>query len=79
MDNTGPFALKFGAILAAVAGLYNVIASFIVRATGNVLPLIGYGRGNSSLNTDPNRYFESGLVFIVLAPIVWFVANKLDE
>jgi hypothetical protein len=79
VDNTGPFAFKAAAILAALAGIYNVIASFIVRATGNVLPLLGYGRGNTSLDTDPDRYWQSGLTIILLAPVLWFIGYKLDD
>jgi|GEM_PF-6955743 len=79
VDSTGPIAFKFGAILAALGGLYNIIASFIVNATGNVLPLIWIGRGVAAEDPEPGLYLTTGLILIVLCPILWFIGYKLDD
>jgi len=79
MDYTGPFAFKFGAVCAAVGGLYNIVASFIVRATGDPMPLIGASRNSINSAPDPNLYLSFGVMILIGAPILWLIGNKLDE
>lgn len=79
MDSTAPFALKLGSILAAIAGIFNCVAGVIVAQSGKVMPLIWIGRGSANAAPEPSSYFTYGAILIAICPVLWLVANKIDD